>query len=89
MALEPQETRDRASTTAELARLRYLSYVLSKFRHQTILGRRVQRTPAPLQERNPLMDQLMHKLHESARFAFDAACEAEAEGTRKTQASAQ
>lgn len=63
--------------------------MLSKFRHQTIPGRRVQRTPAPLQERNPDMDQLMRKLHKSPRFAFDAACEAVAEGTRKTQSSAQ
>jgi hypothetical protein len=63
--------------------------VLNKFRHQTVPGRRVPRTPAPLQERNASMDQLMRQVHESPRFDFEEACKSVAEGTRKVRADVQ
>lgn len=63
--------------------------MLNKFRHQTVPGRRVLRAPAPLQERNASMDQLMRQVHESPRFDFEEACKSVAEGTRKAQADAQ
>jgi hypothetical protein len=48
----------------------------------------MQREPAPLQERNERMDRVIRQIHASQKFSFAGACEAVAEATEKSKATA-
>ncbi|MGJ7512432.1 hypothetical protein [Variovorax sp. GT1P44] len=63
--------------------------MLNRFRHQTVPGRRQQRAPAPLLERDERSDEMMRRITASKRFSFEGARDAVAEATEKAKTTAE